>query len=296
MRVLILGSRGQDGHYLTEHCKARGDEVLGLSRTTHPLACDVGDLAQVESAVRSFAPDQVYLLAARSSTREGLYAEHQRTIVEGTRHLLSTIEQLRPQARVFVAGSALQFENHGAPIDETTLFAASSSYALARIMATWTARYFRSRGLAVRVGFLFHHESPLRPAAHIAQHVATVARRIAAGSRERLALGAPEVAREWTFAGDVARAMTRGLEQDHEDEVVIGSGEAHTLGEWAASCFLACGLDWREHTDVLSGYTPEYEKLVSNPSRLLGLGWRKAVELEELAHRMVSSGLSPAFA
>ena len=296
MRVLILGSSGQDGHYLTEHCRERGDTVTGLSRTTHPRSCDVGIAAEVETAITESAPDQIYLLAARSSTREGLLVEHQRTIVDGCCHVLTAAERLCPKARVFVAGSALQLENHGTPIDESAAFRAESSYALARIQAAWIARHFRNRGLAVCLGYLFHHESPFRRVAHVAQQVATTARRIAGGSRERMTLGAPHVVREWTFAGDTARAMVKALEQDTEPELVIGSGQGHTIAQWAESCFAAFALDWREHTDLLPDYVPEYEHLVSAPHRLMGLGWRPAVSFQELALAMTRGTPAPVLA
>lgn len=293
MRVLILGSTGQDGHYLAEVCRARGDTVLGVSRSTRPLACDVSVAEQVDAVLADFAPDRIYLLAARSSTREGLFGEHQHTIVDGCSHVLAATERRCPNARVFVAGSALQLENRGAPIDESAGFRADSSYALARVQAAWIARHFRGRGLAVCIGYLFHHESPLRPVAHVAQHVATTARRIAAGSRERLTLGAPDVRREWTFAGDTARAMMTALEQDAEPELVIGSGQAHSIAEWAQHCFAACDLDWRDHTDVDAGYVPEYRLLVSAPRRLERLGWRPTKTMAELAREMTAGTEAP---
>ena len=65
------------------------------------------------------------------------------------------------------------------PIRETDEFEANSPYSVARIQSVYAARYFRSLGMKVYVGYLFHHESPLRKPLHVSQMIAIAVKRIA---------------------------------------------------------------------------------------------------------------------
>lgn len=287
MNALIFGSGGQDGHYLAQLCRERGVTPLGVSRSGGDVRGDVGDFALVEELVRSQAPRWVFQLAAASTTRHEALFENHRAIATGALHVLEAVKRHAPGARVFLAGSGVQFQNQGAPISERAPFEASSPYAVARIHSVYAARYYRSLGVAAYVGYLFHHESPLRAPGHVSKDIVLAARRAAEGSREILELGDVAVQKEWTFAGDVARAMLTLIEQDETFEVTIGSGEAHAIEDWAEVCFRLAGLDWRRHVRVKQGFVPEYRRLVSDPRSIHGLGWRPEVSFEGLAEMMM---------
>lgn len=289
MKALIFGASGQDGHYLGEICREQDVEPIGVSRAGAPLRGDVARRDEVEALVREHAPGYVFQLAANSTTRHDALFENHETISTGALNVLEAVRRHAPEARVFIAGSGVQFENTGAPISERATFAATSPYAVARIQSVYAARYFRSLGVRAYVGYLFHHESPLRKPGHVAMKIALAARRIAAGSDERLELGDPTVEKEWTFAGDVARAMFTLIRQDDVFEAAIGSGEAHSISEWVEACFRVTGRAWRDHVDVRAGFVPEYRRLVSDPTTIRGLGWAPAVPLPGLARMMVES-------
>ncbi len=289
MKYLILGSTGQLGRYLGEILAGGGEEVVGVSTSSRPLSCDVRDPAQVEALVARFRPDFLVNLAARSTTRREDVFLHHETIVRGSLNVLEAVRRRSPETRLFLAGSGLQFANRGLPIDERTPFEASSTYALARIQAVEAARYYRSAGLRVYVGYFFHFESPLRGPGHNSVEVARAAVRIARGEQKVFTVGSLGVAKEWTFAGDVARAVLAFLRQEEVFEAVIGSGEAHTIGEWVELCFSRLGLAWKDWVREKEGFRPEYERLVSNPARIRGMGWAPRVGLEELSGMMVEA-------
>ena len=293
MKALIFGASGQDGHYLAELCRAEGIEPVGISRAGAPVRGDVARRDEVRALVRDHRPAYVFQLAASSTTRHEALFENHETISTGALNLLEAVRLEAPEARVFIAGSGVQFENTGAPISERSPFAASSPYAIARIQSAYAARYFRTLGVRAYVGYLFHHDSPLRKPGHVAMKVALAARRVAEGGRERLEIGDLSVEKEWTFAGDVARAMLLLVQQDAVLEAAIGSGEAHPIGEWVERCFALAGADWRAHVDVRPGFVSEYPRLVSDPSTIRGLGWTPRVGFDELARMMVGRADRP---
>ncbi len=287
MNALIFGANGQDGHYLGGICKAQGITPIGISRSGEGIRADVASFEQVQELVKSCSPAYVFHLAANSTTRHDALFENHETISTGTLNILESVKVHSPQTRVFLAGSGLQFRNAGKPISERDPFEASCPYAIARIQSVYAARYYRSLGLRVYVGYLFHHESPLRKPGHVSSKIALAAQRIAAGSQEKLELGDITVEKEWTFAGDVAGAMLTLVRQDSVFEATIGSGTAYSIKDWLEQCFGVIGKDWRDHIRLQEGFVAEYPRLVSDPSTIRSLGWSPEVDLPELARIMV---------
>jgi GDPmannose 4,6-dehydratase len=154
MNALLFGAGGQDAHYLGEICKENGVTPIGVSRSGGDTCGDVGDRDLVEDLVRRYRPRFVFHLAAASTTRHDALLENHRTISTGTLHVLESARLHCPEARVFLTGSGVQFENKGLPISERDPFQASSPYAVSRIDSVHAGRYFRSLGLRVYVGYL----------------------------------------------------------------------------------------------------------------------------------------------
>lgn len=288
MKALIFGVNGQDGHYLSAACRKRGMEVTGISRGCGDwLTGDVAVLEFVEAVIKENQPDIIFHLAANSTTRHEVLFEHHRTIGQGTLNILETVRRWAPACRVFITGSGLQFINTGAPIAETDPFDHNSSYVITRNYSVQAARYFRSLGIKTYVGYLFHHESPLRKPNHISQKIAQAALRIAGGSNESIQLGDISTSKEWTFAEDVAEAILTLVHQDRVYEATIGSGEAHTIREWLDACFGLINMDWRQHVSTIEGFTAEYPLLLSAPQTINSLGWSPRVGFCDLAALMM---------
>lgn len=289
MKAIVFGAGGQDGHYLSALLTGRGSQVIGISRSTGERRGNVGDRVFVDELIRAERPDYVFHLAANSTTRHDVIFENHETISTGTLNILEAARLHRPDAKVFIAGSAMQFLNAGEPINERTPFEAGSPYAVARIQATYAARYFREKfGMRVYCGFLFNHDSPLRTEKHVNRMIVDAVRRIKEGSDEQLALGDLAVQKEFGYAGDVAEAILMLMDQEDIFEVVIGTGRAYSIEEWVAYCFRSVGKDWRNHVVVKQGFRPEYQRLVSDNRLLLSLGWRSKVGFEQLADMMLT--------
>lgn len=287
--VIIFGANSQDGFYLTELYRKLGYAVLGISRSGAFLQGDVGSFELVEELVRSRKPDIIFHLAAASTTRHDVLFENHKTIGTGALNILEAVYRWHPRCRVFLTGSGLQFVNTGNPIRETDPFDASSAYSVERIHSVYAARYFRTLGVRVFVGYLFHHESPLRKAHHVSQNIVQTVKRIAAGSTEKLELGDISVEKEWAFAGDIAEGMAVLVGQESVFEAVIGTGKTHTIEDWLKICFTSVGDDWRNHVVLRDSFVSEYKRLVSNPETMYSLGWHPKVDIYELAELMLRS-------
>jgi GDPmannose 4,6-dehydratase len=285
---MIFGVSGQDGHFLSELYKSFGLEVIGIGRRggSHIIG-DVSSYEFVEGMIRHHKPTYIFHLAANSTTRHDALFDNHKTIGQGTLNILEAVRKWNKECKVFITGSGLQFKNVGKPIKESDQFDNSSSYCLARNYSVQAARYFRSIGIKVYVGYLFHHESPLRPFNHVSQIIVQAVKRISGGSNEIIELGDVSVRKEWGYAGDIAAGIVKLVNSDHVFEATIGTGIAYSIDEWVSKCFEIVGLDCVGRLHTRNDFKAEYPLLLSNPTTINSLGWTPECSFDELARRMI---------
>jgi len=287
-RILVFGANGQDGRYLSEFYRKFGCEVFEVGRSTKFPLGDISSKEFVDEIINKIKPDIIFHLAARSSTRYEFLFENHQTINTGSLNILDAVYRFKPECKVFITGSGLQFVNKGEPIHETNDFEANSAYSLARIHSAYTSRFYRSLGLRVYIGYLFHHESPFRGPSHLSQAIVQLCRRIENGSTEIFEIGDLTVEKEMTFAGDIINGIVSLVNQDKVFEATIGSGVPYTVKDWVEICFHLINKDWHDYIILKNNYNPEYSKLVSDPSTITSLGWKPLVSIETLAEMMLT--------
>lgn len=288
MKAIIFGINGQDGYYLSQLCKQKGIEVVGISRSGGEwIKGDVADFSFVENLIKSTHPDFVFHLAATSTTRHHALFQNHEAISTGTLNILEIVKTWAPACKVFLTGSGVQFVNTGNPIHESDPFEASSAYAVARIQSVFAARYFRSLGLKVYVGYLFHHESPFRKKGHLSKYIIDGVKMIRDGQLECLEIGDVSVKKEWAFAGDIVDGIWSLVSQEEVFEATIGSGKAYSVAEWLSCCFDLINLPWQSFVKSPNiGFKSEYPLLVSNPVTMNKLGWKTKMDIQDLAFMM----------
>jgi GDPmannose 4,6-dehydratase len=164
-------------------------------------------------------------------------------------NLLECIRLLKKPVKFYNAGSSEAFGNTEQPAIESTPFNPRSPYATAKAAAHYAvANYREAYGLFACTGILFNHESPLRPERFVTSKIVASAKRIAAGSGEKLRLGRMDIHRDWGWAPDYVEAMWKILQQVEPEDFVIATGEMHSLEDFACEAFANFSLDWKEHT------------------------------------------------
>ena len=289
MKAIIFGINGQDGFYLNELLTSQHTEVTGVSRSANKnyVQGDVKDADFVTVLIAKLQPDFVFHLAANSTTKHEALFENHETISTGTLNILEAVYKFSKHTKVFLSGSAVQFENKGLPINEQTAFAAQSPYAVSRIQSVYAGRYFRSLGIQVYVGYFFHHDSPLRTERHINQRIAMAVIRIARGSNEKIEIGNINVQKEFNFAGDMMKAVWLLVNQNIIDEAVIGSGKAYSIEDWLILCFKKVNKDYRDFIVEKRDFIPEYKILVSDPGLIKSLSWKPECNIQDLVNLMI---------
>lgn len=290
MKALIFGANGQDGFYLSNLLQKQNIELIRVSRSAGEVVGSVADRKFVENLIQINQPDYIFHLAANSTTNHNALFENIETIDIGTINILESVYKDSPESKVFLSGSAMQFENKGLPIDEKTPFSASSAYAVSRVHSVFAGRYYRLLGLKVYIGYFFNHDSPLRTERHINQKIAQAAKLVAKGEKKSLEIGDISVEKEFNFAGDIVEAIWLLINQDKIFEAVIGSGKADSIETWLNLCFGSVNKDWREIVSVKTDFQAEYKILVSNPALIKSLGWQPKISIEKLAKIMMEEG------
>lgn len=293
MKAIIFGASGQDGFYLTQLCNRQEIECIAISRSSGFYTGDVSNYEEVEQVIQKYQPDYIFHLAANSTTRHNALFENHQAIATGALNILEAVYRNSSTTKVFITGSGLQFKNEGLPITEESPFEATSPYSIARIQSVYAARYYRLLGLKVYIGYLFHHESPLRKPNHVSQMIIQAVKNIDLGKQESLELGDISVEKEWTFAGDVVQAIFTLVQQDSLYETVIGSGITYSIQDWLEECFKLVDKNWQNHVILKEGFQSEYKSLISNPQKIKSLHWQPKISLKELAQIMYNSQAIP---
>jgi GDPmannose 4,6-dehydratase len=311
-KALICGVTGQDGAYLAAHLLAKGYEVWGTSRDAQTTRTDnlqtlgidrrvklismaPSDFRSVFTAVDRSDPQEIYYLAGQTSVGLSFEqpAEALESIASGVLNLLEVMRLRRREVRFFNAGSSECFgDTGGRAADEATSFQPRSPYGVAKASAHWLVINYRAAyGLHACSGVLFNHESPLRPLRFVTQKIVQSAKRIAAGSDERLTLGRLDIWRDWGWAPEYVDAMWRMLQQDQPREMVIATGEAHSLQDFVAEVFAQLGLDWARHVDSSKDfYRPsDIDRSLGSPALAAErLGWTARYKMAEVVREMLA--------
>jgi GDPmannose 4,6-dehydratase len=311
--ALITGITGQDGGYLAHYLLASGYRVVGVTRRTTTdardrlpadardvefVSADLLDQGSLFSIVEQVQPDEVYNLAAQTfvpaSWRQPLLTAEVTGL--GLARLLEAVRLVCPTARVFQASSSEMFglAPHS-PQNEDTPFRPRSPYGTSKLYAHWIAANYReSYGLFVATGIMFNHESPRRGAEFVTRKISRAAARIALGLESSLALGNLDARRDWGYAPDFVRAMHAMLQAPEPYDLVLATGESHSVREFCDLAFSLVGLDWQQYVTVDPGLlrAAEVHALVGDASRAAALlGWRPTVTFRELVQEMVDADL-----
>ena len=288
--AIIFGANGQDGYYLRQLLEARKVSVKSISRSEGKwIKGDVGDRDLVRSIIALDKPSMVFHLAANSSVSHELLWEHQNTILRGTLNILESAYEYSPGTKVFITGSGLQFENKGEPIKVSDPFFAGDCYSLARIQSVYAARYYREKGLSVKVGYLFHHDSPYRKARHLNRMIVDAALSVKNKIPAELEIADISIEKEFGYAGDIAKGILQLMMQEDIQEACIGTGKAWPIEKWLDICFSLAGADWKNHVKAKKDFVPAFKRLVADPADMLRIGWKPEVDIETLANMMMNS-------
>jgi GDPmannose 4,6-dehydratase len=316
-RALITGVTGQDGSYLAELLLSKGYDVHGLIRRASSFNTgrldpiyrdphetgvrflmhygDLSDSGSLVNLIRELEPDEIYHLGAQSHVKVSFEIPEYTSDATGmgTVRILEAIRSSGVNTRFYQAGSSEMFGASPPPQNEDTPFHPRSPYGVAKVFAHWmTVNYREAHGLFATNGILHNHESPRRGETFVSRKITRAVARIKAGLQDKLFLGNLDAQRDWGYAPEYVEAMWRMLQQDEPHDLVIATGEAHSVREFCELAFQYAELDWESHVEIDPRYfrPSEVNWLQGDASKAKRLiGWEATTRFADLVKLMVDA-------
>lgn len=318
-KAFITGVTGQDGSYLAELLLSKGYEVHGLIRRASTFNTqrldpiyrdphesgvrffmhhgDLSDSGSLVNLIRHLEPDEIYHLGAQSHVKVSFEIPEYTADATGmgTIRMLEAIRASGVETRFYQASSSEMFGSAPPPQNEDTPFHPRSPYGVAKVFAYWaTVNYREAYGMHASNGILMNHESPRRGETFVTRKVTRSVARIKAGIQDKLYIGNLEAKRDWGYAPEYVEAMWMMVQHDEPLDLVIATGESHSVREFCEVAFSHAGLDWEAHVEVDPNYfrPAEVDFLQGDASRVKSvLGWEPKVKFDELARIMVDADI-----
>ena len=320
-KALITGITGQDGSYLAELLLEKGYEVYGIIRRSSSFNTgriehlyqdfhvndarvflhygDLADSSALSRLLEKIQPDEIYNLAAQSHVRVSFdIPEYTADVVAlGTIRILDAIKETEIKTKFYQAStSELYGKVVETPQTEKTPFYPRSPYACAKLYSYWiTINYRESYDMYACNGILFNHESPRRGETFVTKKITHAIARILKKEQDKLYLGNLDAKRDWGYAKDYVEAMWLMLQQDKAEDYVIATGETHSVREFLDEAFGLVGLDWKKYVEIDPRYyrPAEVDLLLGNPAKAKEkLGWKPKTTFKELVKIMLEYDLN----
>jgi len=316
--ALITGITGQDGSYLAELLLSKGYEVHGIVRRValedeyHRLwrirkilnnvilhSGSLESYASLFNIIQKIKPDEVYHLAAQSYVGYSFEDEFStlNININGTHYLLSAVKEfaLSKIKFYFAASSEMFGKVKKSPQNENTPFNPRSSYGISKVTGYYlTKNYREAYKLHASSGILFNHESPRRGFEFVTRKITHAVARIKKGVQKKLKLGNLKAKRDWGHAKDYVEAMWLMLQQNNSDDFVIGTGNEHSVEDFANKAFSYVGLNYKDHVVVDKRLIrpTEVDTLLANFDKAKKiLKWKPKTSFDDLVTNMVEHDL-----
>lgn len=319
--ILITGITGQDGLFLTSQLieKNKKANIIGISRDNgklffnkihtlnknftaeniHLVNVDLQDSNEILSLLEKFKPSQIFNLTGPSSVYESIKKPelYNQSIPNIFNILTNSCIQLRIFPSFFQASSSETFDKHNTlPLNEKSDFKPRTPYAKAKYEVYKKVQALRETyDWNIKSGIMFNHESEFRDEGYLFSKIIDSAIKIKNNESDSLVVGSLSYIRDWSFAGDVASAMSLINSSSISHDFIIGSGIGTSIGEVLNMTFSQFDLDYKDYTQVDSSLLRDGdpEKIISDPSKLRNeLNWSPKLDIEQLIRRCTSFKLN----
>ncbi len=334
-KALITGITGQDGSYLAELLLNKGYEVHGMirrsssfntgridhlfnDREVHDQSLflhygDLTDSSNLNRLLENIQPEEIYNLGAQSHVKVSFEIPEYTAEVDGigTLRFLDAIKATGLKTKFYQASTSELFGKiREIPQNEKTPFHPRSPYAVAKLYGYWIIiNYREAYDIFACNGILFNHESPRRGETFVTRKITRAVSRIKYGIQSTILLGNLNAKRDWGYAPEFVEGMWRMLQLDQPEDLVLATGETHTIREFADMAFreLDMELEWngsgvdeigmeKNTGEVRVRIDPSYYRhsevdlLIGDPSKAQRIiDWNPQVKFDELVKLMVKA-------
>lgn len=265
-KALITGITGQDGYFLSKLLYSKGYEIHGVVRRNSSMSKgnlkfleteiidsihihygDLTDAGFFAKLLSNECPDELYHLAAQSFV--GYSFENPSSTydvnISGTLNISNALKDYSPSTKMYFAATSELFgQPTETPQNEGTMFKPRSPYAISKLAGFWTTKTYREAyDLFMANGILFNHESEVRGPEFVTRKISLAVSNIYKGKQDFIELGNLSARKDWGYAYDYIKGMWLILQQRYADDFILGTGELHTVREFATEAFKVAGIE-----------------------------------------------------
>jgi len=312
--ILITGISGQDGVFLTSSLNERKNSnqtIIGVTRqnpkqtidrlksidtTSSNLKLFNFDLTSANETLKLISdtkPTHIYNLSGPSSVYDSMNKDlyFQKTINSIFDNLTNACVQENIFPNFFQACSSEMFSStNSMPLNEQSSFSPRSPYAEAKLEVYKKVNNLKEKhDWNIKSGIMFNHESEFRNNNYLFMKIFLTAKQIKNKEKEVLEVGSLDLSRDWSFAGDVSKAVHLINTSDESSNYVVGSGISTTIREVVEIIFSFYGLNLENHIVVNPKLLRAEDPLniVADPTKLKDtLGWSPELSIVQLLERI----------
>ena len=247
-KALIFGITGQDGSYLTKLLIKKGYEVFGVSRKKkHIINFEklqipqnavklfyINNLNQkkIDMVIKKSKCSKIFFLSGVTSVKYSF--EHPiKTISYNIKYIFYIIEaciRINPSIKLFNALSSECFGNQSKSINEKSKFDPVSPYGLSKTISYYLIKYYReTHNLWIANGFMFNHESVLRPQNFVIKKMIKSINLIKSNKLNKIEIGDLNIQRDWGWAPEFCKFIYKISKLKKGEDFVIATGKTTSL-------------------------------------------------------------------
>lgn len=293
-RILVTGATGFIGSHLVAGLVHQGATVYVLQRASSNLTrlqlhgvlgdvqtvqADMIDPVSIQEALRAVRPNLVYHLATYGvRAHEQDLSTATSVNILGAANLVDACHQAEVGRLVWL-GSGFEYALRPDPIDESVPMEPVSLYGATKVAAGQLADYYRRmKGLDIVTVRLF---SAFGPMEHPSRFIPLVITRGLSGEPVSLTAGTQE--RDYLYVDDVVTGLIRAGESQaaHKATFNLGSGEPASIRQIAETIADLLPAPVELSFGEMVRNRPEPSRMVADPTRLRGLGWKPVFSLRD---------------
>jgi GDPmannose 4,6-dehydratase len=300
-RALILGSKGQDGQFLSEKLLLDGYEVFGVIKPNtnllqkNTISLDLTDIKNVEFIISKVKPTHIFNFAGVSDVfnpYDNLEFSYQQNCLI-PQNFLNSILKIDKTIRFFQSSSSLMYGRSTInKINEETPTSPIYPYGITKLYSHNLIKEYREEfDLFCSSGIFFNHDSEKRGNKFLTQKIILGIKDILNKKTNTIKLGNIDVHRDISYAGDFMDAVKLMMESNNPTDYVLGSEKLTSIREFIEKSFNYVGLDYKNHIEQDKDFirTKNDIILVSDITKIKNnLGWKTTKNIDDIIKIMIN--------
>lgn len=316
--VLITGITGQDGVFLTSEIlknnpnlnifgttrkKNENNFYFKLNQITNSelgrvnlINIDLTNPHEVTKFIGEIKPISVYNLSGPSSVYKSFENSRKTKFVINNifDNLTDAIIKNKVFSYFYQASSSEMFGVQTKfTLDENCNFNPNSPYAEAKLEChKKILKLSEKYDWRIYSGIMFNHESEFRENEYLFMKIINGALNIKNGKLKKLKIGSLDYVRDWSYAGDVCKAIYAITNFGTSNSYVIGSGIGNSIKDLVEIVFSRFNLDFNNYLDIDQKLIRKGDPkiIIANPKKIKDeLKWTNKIDFEKLVNICIDS-------